>query len=233
VNGDKLSAGQRDEWRLRGWTLIPAFLSEDRLVRLRRECDRLMVQPALFDRRGMVPASPRRSDRLDPVIDVAPEFHALAHDPGLFALIGEALGGEVQLLKDKFIAKPPQTDGYGLHVDAAYWLGLDLDLDRFATAIIFLDDATIDKGPFECASGWLRLAPADEPIADPDEASVGALVPVEALAGDLLLLHARTAHRSGPNRAAAPRRTLLFSYGVDARPALYQRYQDHRRGMIE
>ena len=172
-------------------------------MRLRRECERLMEQQALFDQRGMVPASPRRSDRLDPVIDVAPEFHALAHDPGLLALVREVLGGEVQLLKDKFIAKPPGTGGYALHVDGAYWLGMDLDLDRFATAMIFLDDATSDKGTMECASGWSELAPAHEPITDPREGSAGPLVTVEASAGDVLLLHARTPHRSGANRSAS------------------------------
>ena len=229
----KLSAGQLDQWRSRGWTLVPAFLGEERLVRLRRECERLMEQQALFDQRGMVPASPRRSDRLDPVIDVAPEFHALAHDSGLLALVDEVLGGEVQLLKDKFIAKPPGTGGYALHVDGAYWLGMDLELDRFATAMIFLDDATSDKGTMECASGWSELAPAHEPITDPREGSAGPLVTVEASAGDVLLLHARTPHRSGANRSAEPRRALLFSYGVDARPGLYQRYQEHRKGLTE
>lgn len=221
------------EWRSRGWTLVRGFLGEERLAPLRRECERLERQPFLFDQRGAVPASRRRTDRLDPVIDVSPEFRALAADPDLLALFGEAIGGEVRLLKDKYIAKPPGSDGYGLHVDGAYWLGLDLDLDRFATAVIFLDDATAGKGPVECADGWHRLAPADEPIADPDEASVGAVSVVEARAGDMLLVHARTPHRSGPNRSAEPRRALLFSYGVDARPDLYQRYQHHRRGMTE
>jgi hypothetical protein len=49
----------------------------------------------------------------------------------------------------------------------------------------------------------------------------------------VLLLHARTPHRSGANRSAEPRRALLFSYGVDARPGLYQRYQEHRKGLTE
>ena len=229
----KLSARGLDEWRSRGWTLVPGFLREEQLAPLRRECERLMTQLALFDQRGAVPASRRRTDRLDPTIDVAPEFRVLAHHPDLVGLVSEAVGGEVQLLKDKFIAKPPGASGYGLHLDGNYWLGMGLDLDRFATAVIFIDDALADKGMIECADGWHPLARADEPISDPDEGSVGPLAPVEARAGDVLLLHARTVHRSGPNRSAEPRRTLSFSYGVDARPGLYQIYQQHRRGLTE
>ena len=228
-----LNQRQHREWTARAWTLVPGFLGEAQLARLRDQCERMMAQPILFAQRGAVPASPRRSDRLDPAIDVAPEFRALAHDPRLQALVGEAIGGDVQLLKDKYIAKPPGTDGYGLHIDGDYWRGLDLDLDRFASAMVFIDDATPDNGAVECADGWLPLAAADAPISDPAETSVGRLTRVEARAGDLLLLHARTPHRSGKNRSAEARRVLLFSYGVDARPGLYELYQQHRRGMIQ
>jgi ectoine hydroxylase-related dioxygenase (phytanoyl-CoA dioxygenase family) len=229
----KLSPGELDGWHSKGWALVRGFLDEERLAPLRQECEQLTRQTSLFEQRGAVPSSPRRTDRLDPVIDVSPVFRALAHEPVLLALLGEALGGEVQLLKDKYIAKPPGTNGYGLHLDGAYWLGLDLDLDRFASAMIFIDDATMDKGAVECADGWHPLAPASEAITDPPEGTVGPLMPVEASAGDLLLLHARTPHRSGCNRSAEPRRVLLFSYGVDERPGLYDRYQQHRRGMTQ
>jgi hypothetical protein len=224
--------GQR-EWRSRGWTLVPGFLGEGRLAALRGECDRLKQQPALFEQRGAVPFSLRRTDRLDPVIDVSPEFRSLAHDPDLLLLIGEAIGGPLQLFKDKYIAKPPGTNGYGLHVDGAYWLGMDLDLDRFASAMIFIDDSTLDKGVVECANGWHALGVAGEPVTDPLEGSAGVLVQVEATAGDVLLLHARTPHRSNGNHSAEPRRVLLFTYGVDARPGLYDRYQQHRLGMTQ
>lgn len=219
-----------DEWHSRGWTVVRDFLGEERLTALRSASDRLNGNAPLFEQRGAVSASAPRKDRLDPVIDLAPEFHALASDPDLVELLGEALGGTVQLMKDKYIAKPAGATGYSLHVDAAYWLGMDLDLDRFASAIIFLDNATLDNGAIECADGRHPLAAAGEPIIDPAEGSVGPLAAVEAQAGDVLLLHARTPHRSGGNRSAEPRRTLILTYGIDARPGLYGRYQQHRRG---
>jgi ectoine hydroxylase-related dioxygenase (phytanoyl-CoA dioxygenase family) len=219
-----------DEWRSRGWAVARNFIDEERLAALRTASDRLNANPLLFEQRGAVRASAPRTDRLDPVIDLAPGFRALAADPDLIELLGEALGGEVQLMKDKYIAKPAGAGGYALHIDAAYWLGMDLDLDRVASAIVFLDDATLDNGAIECADGWHPLAAPGEPIVDPAEGSVGPLAAVEAQAGDVLLLHARTPHRSGTNRSTAPRRTLMLTYGIDARPGLYGLYQQHRRG---
>jgi ectoine hydroxylase-related dioxygenase (phytanoyl-CoA dioxygenase family) len=48
---------------------------------------------------------------------------------------------------------------------------------------------------------------------------------IEAKAGDLLLLHSLTPHRSGSNRSGDMRRALLFTYGVDPRPDLYAVYK--------
>ena len=229
-SGSRLTARDLDEWRSRGWTVVRDFIGEDRLASLRRAADRLNGKPSLFEERGAVSASRRRTDRLDPVIDVAPEFRALAYDPELVELVGSALDGQVQLFKDKYIAKPAGAGGYALHVDAAYWLGMKLDLDRIASAIVFIDHATLENGAIECAHGWHPLAEAGDPIVDPAEGSVGPLAAVEAQAGDVLLLHARTPHRSGTNRSAGPRRTLMLTYGIDARPGLYDLYQQHRRG---
>jgi ectoine hydroxylase-related dioxygenase (phytanoyl-CoA dioxygenase family) len=170
--------------------------------------------------------SKSRSDRLDPVIDVSPPFDALARDPRLLALADSLLGGGAQLLKDKFIAKPPGAVGYGTHQDAAYWPGLGIDLARFLTAILFLDDAVPENGAIECVPGSHGVLLTDpDVIADPDESLLGPFRLIEARAGDLLLLHALTPHRSGPNRTDGMRRVVMFTYGVDPRPDLYRLYR--------
>lgn len=167
-----------------------------------------------------------RSDRLDPVIDISPPFAALARDPRLLTLAGSVLGGDAQLMKDKFIAKPPGAIGYGTHQDGAYWPGIGIDLTRFLTAILFLDDAAAQNGAIECVAGshTALLTDADE-IADPDESLLGTFSMIEARAGDLLLIHALTPHRSGPNQSEGLRRVVMFTYGVDPRPDLYRLYR--------
>jgi ectoine hydroxylase-related dioxygenase (phytanoyl-CoA dioxygenase family) len=222
----RIETGPGADWKANGWCLVPGFLDPGELTALRAEADRLFRDKALFEKRGAVPNSTTRSDRLDPVIDVSPTFAALARDSQLLAVISDAIGGEPQLMKDKFIAKPPGAPGYGAHQDAAYWPGLGVDPSRFLTAIIFLDDATAEKGAIECAPGFHgRLLTDPNEIADPDEAALGDFTMIEAKAGDLLLLHSLTPHRSGSNRSGDMRRALLFTYGVDPRPDLYAVYK--------
>ena len=219
----------QENWRDKGWELVCGFLDSDELVALRQESERLLAQPELFEDRGAVVNSTSRRDRLDPVIDISPRFAALAGDPRLMEEVGRALGGKAQLFKDKFIAKPPGAPGYGAHQDGAYWPGLGIDPDRFLTAVLFLDDCRSDQGPIECVRGphGALLTEAGK-VADPEDATLGTFVPVEASAGDLLLLHAFTPHRSGPNRSGSMRRALFFTFGADDRPDLYGAYQSAR-----
>lgn len=228
MTGPAPRAGGGPDWRRDGWCVAKAVLDPDELHTLRREADRLWAQPVLFEQRGAVPISPRRNDRLDPVIDLSPPFRALAEDPRLLALATAMLGGEPQLFKDKFIAKPPGADGYLAHQDGAYWQQVGPSPDAFVTIVCFLDDSTAEAGAIECAPGQhSTLLTTPGQIADVDESVLTA--PFEAIelkAGDLLLIHSLTPHRSGPNRSGAMRRALLFTYVVDPRPGLYDRYRD-------
>jgi ectoine hydroxylase-related dioxygenase (phytanoyl-CoA dioxygenase family) len=190
--------------------------------------------PELFSERGAVANSQRRSDRLDPVIDLSPAFAAVARDRRLLALASELLGGEAQLFKDKFIAKPPGATGYAAHQDGAYWPGMGLDPGRFLTAVLFLDPAGDDNGAIACASNMHRELLTDpDRVADPDEDAIGPFQTIAAAAGDLLMIHALTPHRSASNRSQRMRRALLFTYGVDPRPDLYAAYQQHRTRISE
>ncbi len=220
----RLPSGTCD-WARDGWTLVTGFLAEDELALLRLEADRLWARQDLFAERGAVLNSPTRSDRLDPVIDLSARFKAFAGDARLLAAARQLLGGEVQLMKDKFIVKPPGAPGYLAHQDGAYWQGMGLDMRRILTAILFLDDSPAAKGAIECADGHHSgLLTDPDAVADLDETRLGPFEAIEAQAGDLLLLHALTPHRSRRNRSTAARRALMFTYAVDPRPDLYGIY---------
>ena len=215
-------------WRRDGWALVAGFLGGDELTLLRLEAERLWAQQEPFAQRGAVVNSPTRNDRLEPVIDLSAPFSTLAEDARLLAIVGELLGGEAQLMKDKFIAKPPGTPGYGAPQDGADWQGMGLEMGRVVTAVLFFDDSPAEKGAIECAPHQDRLLTEPGVAADVDEAGLGSFQAIEAKAGDLLLLHALVPHRSGPNRSGGMRRTLMFTYGVDPRPDLYGIYRRTR-----
>ena len=186
--------------------------------------------PELFsgDGRGAVPNSVGRTDRLDPVIDLSPEFARAARSPRLRRIAADVLGGVPQLFKDRLILKQPGALGYGAHQDAAYWQGFGVALDAFVTAAICLDAASPDNGPIECTSGdHRRLLTDPGVVADPEEDRLSAFTPLLAAPGDVLLIHSLTPHRSGPNRSADTRRILFFVYALGP-PGLYERYQSGR-----
>lgn len=218
------------DWRSKGWALLPGFLDVAELAELRREADRLWADRSLFEARGAVPNSPTRQDRLDPVIDVSPCFAALAADSRVIGAMSEFLGGPAQLFKDKFIAKPAGTGGYATHQDGAYWQGLGLDLSRMLSAFFFLDDSPAERGTVECAPGHHHgLLTEPGVIADPDDSLLGEFETVDVRAGDVLLVHALTPHRSGPNRSEHMRRAIVLSYAVDDRPDLYRFYRQGKQ----
>jgi ectoine hydroxylase-related dioxygenase (phytanoyl-CoA dioxygenase family) len=225
-----------DAYRRDGWLHLPAFLTPEELSAWRLEADRLLARPELFrlEGRGELLKGTTRTDRLDPVLDMSPVFAAAAEHPGITAAAEAVLGGPLQLFKDKFIAKPSGAPGYGAHQDLPYWPSFDFDGDRVLTAFAFLDDADAENGALECVPGqhgsWLTEHGV---VADPDECRLGTFRTLHCRAGDVLLLHALTPHRSGANRSSRMRRTLLFTYTSDPTPGLYERYQagrPHRGG---
>jgi ectoine hydroxylase-related dioxygenase (phytanoyl-CoA dioxygenase family) len=221
-----IGPAEKRDWIAKGWAHLHGFLGPSELSVLRHEADRLWADEGLFGIRGSVPNSAMRLDRLDPVSDVSTPFAALSGDHRLLTAVNDLLGGEAQLMKDKFIVKPPGASGYAAHQDAAYWPGLALDYGRFLTAAIFLDDATAETGAIECVPGQHHaLLTAADTIADLNEAELGSFITIEAKAGDLLLFHALTPHRSAQNRSSGMRRVLFYTYGIDPRPNLRARYR--------
>jgi ectoine hydroxylase-related dioxygenase (phytanoyl-CoA dioxygenase family) len=149
------------------------------------------------------------------------------------------------LFKDKLIAKHPGTTGYGLHQDYAVWQGLGLPAEALMTVALAIDRADASNGCLEIwPGGHSRLLteqgdsdPTDEKddIAEGDlEAASGG--PVEMEAGDALLLHSLTVHRSGANLSGRPRRMAFFSYSAgrygDLRGTYYERLRERQLALL-
>lgn len=215
-----------------GWGVLPGFLGDALLRSARTEAERLLQCPRLFSKRsarGGVVASKRRSDRVEPVLDLSPFFAELARNEALAEAARALLGPTAQLMKDKLIVKPPGAGGYALHQDAAYWQQLGLPLDAFVTLVICLDPMTRDNGCIEMASGanWSLLT-AEGVIDDPQDDDVDEFTDAVAAAGDLIAIGALTPHRSGRNETNRSRRALFLSFAADPKPGLYDRYADFR-----
>ncbi|MDT9686208.1 phytanoyl-CoA dioxygenase family protein [Streptomyces sp. TRM76323] len=114
------------------------------------------------------------------------------------------------------------------HQDYPYWYCCaGADARDVATAMVFLDDVTADNGALEIVPGSHLAGPAprdrSEPtglLVDTARTDVRGAVTVEAPAGSVLVFPGLAVHRSGPNRTASDRRSLLLCFQPAGRPEL-------------
>jgi len=141
-------------------------------------------------------------------------------------LVGEE---DVGLFTEKLNLKRARKGGpIILHQDFPYWTDLTSAAARIASAMLFLDDATVENGCLEVVPGSHReRLPSRRPLEglggmeiDPAKYDHSRLVPVPVEAGAVIFFGPFLVHRSLPNRAGADRRALLFSYQPAGLPHL-------------
>jgi hypothetical protein len=135
---------------------------------------------------------------------------------------------EPVLYTEKLNMKRPQIGGPNpLHQDYPYWKPDTPRAPEIATAVLFLDDATLENGcvhvvPGSHTSGaWRGRSDGDPFLANEiDQVAIGDVdlvaLPVEA--GSLVLFGAFLVHCSAPNTSDGDRRAILFSYQPPVEP---------------
>lgn len=164
---------------------------------------------------------------LDPVFaefSRRPEFAEIAADLGI---------GRPLLLQSMYIFKQPRIGGEVVnHQDATFLYTDPITVTGFWVA---LQDATVENGCLWALPGGHRTALRRRFVVDPDRsthfevlddsplpaADDPRLVPIEAPAGSLVLLHGLLPHLSGPNRSDRSRHA--YSVHVSDAGARYPR----------
>ncbi len=127
-----------------------------------------------------------------------------------------------RLFTEKLNLKRPGLGGVNpMHQDYPYWINVAQDPTRVATAMLFLDDSTLENGCLQVAPGshrsgrWRGRNDTDEFGSNEIDARAYAdvtMVPVPLRAGSMVMFGSYLVHASEPNRSAKQRRALLFSY---------------------
>jgi ectoine hydroxylase-related dioxygenase (phytanoyl-CoA dioxygenase family) len=160
---------------------------------------------------------------IEPFAHLDPTLKAWAHDPRftepMQAFVGDANPG---LFTEKLNLKRPGLGGVNpMHQDYPYWLDSAQAPERVATAMLFLDDATLENGCLQVAPGshrsgqWRNRTDTDQFGSNEIDATAYAdveMLPVPLKAGSMVMFGSFLVHRSDPNRSALQRRALLFSY---------------------
>lgn len=179
------------------------------------------------------PFAPEVVQGVEPFAHLSEPLKAWGLDPRLTdpckAIVGE---DDLALFTEKLNVKRAQHGGsIILHQDFPYWEAVAPVAARVATAMIFLDDATVENGCLEVAAGthksgkWPQRADADgfgSLEMDPARFDQGRLRPLEVPAGTVAFFGAFLVHRSLPNRSGGDRRALLYSYQPAGHPHLME-----------
>lgn len=160
---------------------------------------------------------------IEPFAHLSEELERWALDPRLVEPMEHLVGDPAPcLFTEKLNLKRPHHGGPNpLHQDYPYWTDNARDPARVATAIVYLDDTTVDNGCLEVVPGSHRTGPHPTRVdsdafganeMDPVANAHMERVPVELRAGSVVLFGSLLAHATGPNRTDRDRRALLYSY---------------------
>ncbi|HVM54442.1 MAG TPA: phytanoyl-CoA dioxygenase family protein [Acidimicrobiales bacterium] len=160
---------------------------------------------------------------IEPFAHLSPELEKWAYDPRLIDPSIDFVGDpEPALFTEKLNLKRPHHGGPNpFHQDHPYWVGVADDPLRVVTAMLFLDDASLENGTLEVIPGshtsgeWPRRTDADffgRFEMDPAAAEGKPTVPIEVEAGAVVFFGALLVHKSNPNTSDRDRRALLYSY---------------------
>lgn len=176
------------------------------------------------------PDAPDLVQGLEPFAHLSQPLRDWGLDARLTDPCKDVVGEEaVALFTEKLNLKRAAKGGpIVLHQDYPYWADLSPVAHRVATAMLFLDDATITNGCLEVAPGSHvdgRRKQRDEEgfgslEMDPRTYDLSRLIPLEVKAGSVAFFGAFLVHRSLPNRSGDDRRALLYSYQPTGHPHL-------------
>ncbi len=230
-----LAPEQLDGYRSRGYLLLPSLLDSSTLAALHEVIDTLVAEALSGGGEGVMELEPESLDgepiarRLCDPFERHQAFRDLCVDTRLLGGIESLIGPDIGLHHSKLNMKPPHVgSAVEWHQDLAYFPHTNDDL---VTALIYLDDATLENGCLQVIPG-LHKAYLDHHDEDgrfsglitdrlfQDETSRAE--PLAAPAGSVILMHCLLPHSSLPNRSSKGRRTLIFEYRAsDALPILY------------
>ena len=175
---------------------------------------------------------------IEPFVHLSNALNEWSQDPRLIEACKGFLGeGNVTLFTEKInFKRAHKGDKYILHQDYPYWVNLAKDPGRVVTAMIYLDDSSIENGCLQVAPGSHKdgLAPCwegeigrDREI-DTNKFDENRLIPLEVKKGTVAFFGSLLVHRSAPNTSNKDRRALLYSY----QPAGFPHALEVRRQML-
>ena len=230
-----LSAQQLATYRERGWLLARGFVAPDAAEALARWTDELASRPEepgkhmVYHEPSLTEPGKQVIQRIENFCPYHAGFDAFVRGGALHKAVDQLLGAPSCLFKEKINFKMPGGAGFEAHQDQQ--AGWSRYASMFVTALVTIDQATIETGCLEMGDGarvtgligeeWRPLTTA--------EMKGFNLVPVPTEPGDVLFFDSYAPHSSKPNLTDRPRRILYLTYNAVAEGDHRVRYFAEKR----
>jgi hypothetical protein len=221
-----LTAEQRRQYERDGFLVLPGYFDTQTVEELSKAADEVLMRVGPF-----VPDNPRvQVDQIGdevgirqayPVVDLSETLARFAAGERMVGLFRSLFDGDTPVLfEDKLNYKHPHVGTpFPMHQDYSYWQDYS---PRLTSALLYIDEATIENGCLEVVSGWHKKGLLDRSEMDVGSAidhhvTAEVLDPALAVAvpgkpGTVILFSCLTPHTSAPNRSAKSRRALILTY---------------------
>ena len=233
VNIPILTDEQVQAFHSDGFLVLRRGFSADEMATISSWSDELLARPEESGKHWVYHEKSLKGDDADLVSrieNIAP-FHAGFKEltEALAAPVGQLLGEDAALFKEKINFKMPGGGGFEPHQDSQ--AGWEDYASNFVNVMVCIDEATEENGCIELAPGQNRrgLLRGMEPLTDDDTRDME-FVKYPMTPGDIALFDAYTPHRSDPNPTKSQRRMYFATYNrASEGDHLEKYYADKRR----
>ncbi len=170
------------------------------------------------------------ADLISRIENIAPFHDGFAElSTVLKAPVGQLLGEEATLFKEKINFKMPGGDGFKPHQDSQ--AGWDAYADFFISALVSIDEATVENGCLQLVAGHHRrgLFKSWQPLSEDDMSGMD-FVQCPTKPGDVVFFDCFAPHASEPNMTDETRRIYYATYNrLSAGYHMAQYYADKHK----
>ena len=230
-----LTAEQVAIYHEKGWLLARRFVAPFEVETLARWTDELVARPEepgkhmIYREPSLRDAGMRVIQRIENFCPYHPGFDAFVRAGRLREAVDQLFGETACLFKEKINFKMSGGAGFEPHQDQQ--AGWSRYASMFITAMVTIDQATIENGCLEMSDGarLTELIGAEWQPLDVAEMKGFSLVPVPTGPGDVLFFDSYAPHASKANMTDHPRRILYLTYNAAAEGDHRTRYFAEKR----
>jgi ectoine hydroxylase-related dioxygenase (phytanoyl-CoA dioxygenase family) len=214
----QLTDEQLSDFKRDGFVVVRGMFDAAEMKRLARWTDEVEGYPEtagkfmMYFEKSLKNGSDRLLNRLENFYPYHDGFRALFDGAKLRGAVSELIGEDAVLFKDKINFKMPGGDGFKPHQDQQ--AGWSAYADFFVTALVSIDEATLENGCLELVAGYHDKGLVGEewkPISDEQNAAMQP-VAYPTKPGDVVFFDSYAPHGSGPNMTDRKRRVLYVTY---------------------